>query len=113
MWPNAIASPVPIKPCTVIADAETAAWIKQRLAELDAEPLCSSGKGKAGLSGVPRKRYTAAPIIPTTAELAAELGVASASADQIQQRKPLERAECRRVEEQLEAQRNGRYEKQA
>ena len=65
-----------------------------------------------GLS-VPRKRYEAAPIIPTTAELAAQLGLAPVPIDQIQQRKPMERAECQRVEQHLEAQRNGQYEKQA
>lgn len=102
----------PHKPCTVVANAETAAWIKQKLAELDAAPLCWSGKGKMGLS-VPRKRYEAAPIIPTTAELAAQLGLAPVPIDQIQQRKPMERAECQRVEQHLEAQRNGQYEKQA
>jgi hypothetical protein len=94
------------------ADAETAAWIKPKIAELDVAPLCWSGKGKIGLS-VPRKRYPVPSIIPTTAELAAKLGIAPASADRIHQRKPMERAECQRVEEQLEAQTNGRYEKQA
>jgi hypothetical protein len=80
-------------------DPEVAAWIRQKVAELDT------------MMRMPAVRKPYQP--KATAPAAAPAPVIPFTTEQIQQRKPMERAECQRVEEHLEAQINGRYERQA
>jgi hypothetical protein len=79
------------------ADPVAAAEIAASVARLNKEMETSRPRTYK----YPRPAPAPASIIPTTAELAAQLGLAPVTAEQTAQRKPMDRAECQRVEEQL------------